>query len=216
MNRDEIKKLAEKTLGPLQELFESEDAPKPVPASDAIRSYLNDKILPELKDQFLSELRRKNGFSPRLIGFMDDGSMGIIDVGKAMDVDWGGRGTKEATAAVHRIASILPGVRASVFCVEMWTLAKPLESHEEMPKDIADHPDRQEGVMFNLLHYDRATNSMMQLMVIVEVIKVLGHNLSPDAWKHTEFGETKIIDTNAEYARGTKGRFIYGGGNNAD
>lgn len=185
--------------------------PKPplVKASDDCHRYLNETILPKLKDQVLSELRRNNGIAPRLIGFMDDGSLGIVDLSKALPVPWGDARTKDTTAFVHQLAARVPGVTASVFCSETWLL-RGIEPGQK-PRDISDHPDREEAVMFNTLFFQREANTMMQLMAMVLVIKVLGHNTSPKAWRDTQFGETAQTIDPGDHPDINVGRFVYDG-----
>ena len=101
--------------------------PKPAPASDEIKQWWNKTALPTLKAQMLSELQRSDGVPPRLIGFMREGKMGIIDVGEATGGNWGSQRSKDATAFVHRIAALTPGTYASVFCSEAWGLRARLK-----------------------------------------------------------------------------------------
>lgn len=189
--------------------LKSQPKPKPVVASDECRTYFNETVLPICERQALSELMRKNETVPRLMGFMDDGTMGMIDVGKAMG-SFGDARTKEATAVIHQLSARIPGVTASVFCVEAWTLREGLKPGVEMPKSLANHPDRSEAIMTNMIYYQKADHTVMQLMGLREVIKVLGHNTSPSAWRDTKFGTLDIIDPN-DTSGGIKkmtGRFV--------
>lgn len=181
--------------------------PKPVIASAECRAYFTETVLPVCEPQALSELMRKNQANPRLMGFMDDGSMGLIDVGKAMG-GFGDARTKQATSAIQQLAAILPSVRASVFVSEVWTLRENAKEME-IPKNFADHPDRDEAVMVNMLYYVRPDHTIMQLLGLLPTIKVLGQNTSPRAWRDTKFGPVKIIDPNDKSdGKSMRGHFI--------
>jgi hypothetical protein len=181
--------------------------PKPVVASDECRTYLTETVLPITERQALSELMRKNEMVPRLMGFMDDGSMGTIDVSKAMG-SFGDARTKQATAVIHQLSARIPGVRASVFCVEAWALREGAEGYKP-GTSLADHPDRIEVIMTNMIYYVRLDHTVMQLMAMREVIKVLGHNTSPSAWQDTKLGKLTIIDPqDRSDGKSMTGRFV--------
>ena len=112
--------------------------PKPAPASDELKQWWDNKALPPLKAQALSELQRHDEFSPRLIGFMEGGDMGIIDVSEAVGGNWGDRQSKDATAFIHKIAALVPGTYASVFCSEAWSLKA--NSHGETGSKCREVP----------------------------------------------------------------------------
>lgn len=191
--------------------------PKPVPtkATPEFRKYFDETVVPVLKDQALSELRRTDQFSPRLISFMDDGSMGIVDIGAAMGGNFGSAQSKEITARVHQFSAKVPGVNVVVFCCETWMLHSTKEQpipEEVMKKSIADHPDRKEAVMFNALHFDPKTGAMYQLIAMFEVLKVLGADRSFMAWQGTVYADaTMVSDPMGEPGQpAMKGRFIVG------
>lgn len=191
--------------------------PEPVPtkATPEFRKYFDDTVVPVLKDQALSELRRTDQFDPRLISFMDDGSMGIIDIGAAMGGNFGSAQSKEITARIHQFSAKVPGVNVVVFCCETWMLHSSVDKpipEEVMQKSIANHPDRKEAMMFNALHFDPKTGAMYQLIAMFEVLKVLGADRSFKAWQGTVYGDTTIVtDPMDEDVRpAMKGRFIVG------
>jgi hypothetical protein len=196
------------------DLLKSLPRPKAVAASPECRAYFAETVLPLCERQALSELTRKNEAAPRLMGFMDDGSMGLIDVSKAMG-SFGDARTKQATAVIHKLAALLPGVRASVFCVEAWVLHQDLvkganvEETVKKHSNIADHPDRTEAIMINMLYYIQPDHTVMQLIGMLPILKVLGHNLSRDAWRSTKFGPVDITDpVDATGGKRMEGRFI--------
>lgn len=190
--------------------------PKPAPCSPEIRAWWLDTGLPTIKAQALSELCRNDEFPPRLLGLMKGGTMGIVDISKATHGTWGNRASKDATAKVHQVAAMIPGTMASVFCVETWVLKSKgpeRELNRQMDKypNLGDHPDREEAVMFNMLHYDADTNTMMQLTTHVMVIKVLGTNRSRRAWADTKWGAEETTDPHSPDATMRMvGRFIFG------
>jgi hypothetical protein len=188
--------------------------PKPVPVSDEIRQWWDLKALPMLKSQVLSELHRHDGFSPRLIGFMKDGGeMGIIDVTNAMGGEWGSQRSKDATAFIHRIAALVPGTYASVFCSEVWSLKAnkqgEFDRNVEKYPSLGDHPDRFEAMMFQMLHYERENNTMMQLTTMIDVLKVLGEPRRRSMWSGTKLADYTMT-TDPLFGEGKmEGRFIY-------
>ena len=190
--------------------------PKPVPVTSEVREWWEKTALPTLKAQALSELHRYDEFHPRLIGMMENGSMGIVDVAKATGGVFGSRRSKNATAFVHQIAALVPGTYASVFCVEAWALHgkghKELDRNIEKYPNLGDHPDRHEVMMFQMLHYEVKDNTMMQLSTYVEILKVLGANRSREAWRGTTLGEETTTDPVGSNELRMTGRFIFGDG----
>ena len=183
--------------------------PKPVPCSAAIRAWWESTALPLLKDQALSELRRNDAYPPRLIGFMDDNSMGMIDVGKAFGaVPWGDGRSKDITARVHQLSARIPGVKAAVFCSEAWAATLKGRRREDLPDNLGDwhDPDRKEVMMWSMLHHDWSDNTMMQLQTMVDVLRVLGTRRSRTTWAETKYGTATTDDPMTVM---TKGRFIY-------
>lgn len=208
-------KLDPKVQSEIVKYLKSLPPPVAAPASAAMRSHFETVVLPVLKAQALSELQRNNEFKPRIISFMDDGSIGIVDVSSALGGNWGTAHSKETTARVHRFSTMVPGVNIAVFCVEAWSLRKdkPTDEDLKMPtKSIHDHPDRTENMMFTALHYERETGEMMQLVAFIEVIKVLGARPSSEMWRHTKYGGATIIDPMSPEKDGMamKGRFVAG------
>jgi hypothetical protein len=189
--------------------------PKPAPMRPYVREYFETVALPLLKTQALSELQRTDEIAPRLISFMDDNSIGIVDVSTVTGGTFGDWRSKEATARVHRFSTMVPSVRLSIFVSEVWMLNREgkqitPEVLEEATKggSIADHPDRAEGVMFNVLHYDRRTGELMQLMYTIEVLKVLGAKRTREAWRGTQWGtNVMVIDPMAGGEPKVLGRF---------
>jgi hypothetical protein len=76
---------------------------------------------------------------------------------------------KDVVAGLHRYIASAPFVRAVIFLVETWTLAQTAPEGEphKMPEafngSIADHPDRREAVMYNMLYHD--DNDHLQQML---------------------------------------------------
>ena len=189
--------------------------PKVVQVSYEIRQWWENTALLTLKSQAMSELQRHDVFEPCLVGFMKDGSLGRTNVMDATGGSWGSRASKDATAFVHRIAAMIPGTHASVFCSEVWSLhgteKKELDRNIKKYPNLGDHPDRQESVMFSMLHYVSEANTIMQLHTMVEVLKVLGEPRHPMMWAGTKFGEEHTVDPNDPKAgMHYKGRFVVG------
>src|SRR5262245_33770380 len=92
------------------------------PATPELRKWWAETALPLLKDQMLSELRTYDGFPPKLVGFMKDGTIGVIDVSKATKGMWGNIASKNATAVTHEISARIPSTKGVAFCVETWKL----------------------------------------------------------------------------------------------
>lgn len=192
--------------------------PKPefAPCSQEVRDWFVNQKLPVLKDQALSELRRNGEFRPVLIGFMANGSMGVVDIAEATHGLFGHAATKDAVAMVHRIGAMAPGTYASVFCCESWILTRQkgdtgFEEALKGKQSIHNHPDREEAMMFNMLHYEWETNRMMQLSVMNKLIKVLGANPSPAAWRDTKYDEFELITdpmVRTKDGPGMLGRFV--------
>jgi len=184
--------------------------PTAVACSPEVQDWWNTKALPTLRAQALSELHRNDEFAPRIIGFMKDGDMGVVDVSKATGGHWGSTASKEATAFVHKLAALVPGTYASVFCSEAWALfANKSEIDRQVDKypNMGDHPDRCEVVMFQMLHYEVEANTMMQQSTMIEVLKVLGANRSQAMWQHTKLSD-EVITTDPFDGLMT-GRFIF-------
>ena len=201
--------------------------PKPVAMSDTVRSFFFETVLPGLKDNALSELWRTDQVTPRLISYMDDTTIGVINLPNAIGGEWGDARSKDATARVHRFSARVPGVMYTTFVSEVWFLSRedkalpPKEELErEYKKGIADHPDRREGVLFNTLHFERSTGELMQLLHNIEVIKVLGVHRSRKVWRDTKWGDiTMTIDPMAATESGPDrvlGRFIASDPDNDD
>ena len=189
--------------------------PKPVEASPEFNEYFRGTVLPALKAQALSELHRHDEFSPRLVSFMRDGSIGIVDVSEAMGGQFGSTVSKDITARIHQFSTRVPGVHTVVFCTETWMLhqtAKPGEVPQAYKGSLANHPDRQEAVMFNAIHYNPENGDMMQLTCLIEVLKVLGANRSRAAWAGNKFDTEIITDTQSKSNEGMRmtGRFVIG------
>lgn len=196
--------------------------PKPVAMSKPVRDFFFETVLPALKDNALSELWRTDQLTPRLISYMDDTSIGVINLPNAIGSEWGDARTKDATARVHRFSARVPGVRYSTFVSEVWFLSRQGEDAKnvDFKKGIADHPDRREGVVFNTLHFERSTGELMQLLHNIEVIKVLGAHRSRKVWRDTKWGDvTMSIDPMAAEHGGPDrvlGRFIASDPDNDD
>lgn len=201
----------EKALAVLKSLMEHMKDVKAAPCSPEQKKWWLDTALPTLKDQALSELRRNDEFKPRLIGFMEGGTMGIIDVAKATGGAFGDSRSKDATAKVHQTSAMIPGTKASVFCTEVWMVHSDSPIDRKKYPNYGDHPDREEAMQFNMLHYDWDTNTMMQLLTSVMVVKVLGVNRSPAVWRDTKYGREITLDPhNPEEGHRQIGRFIFG------
>ena len=188
--------------------------PKAAPTTDDIKTWWVNEALPVLKTQALSELHRKDEFSPCLVGFMSNGELAVTDVAKATGGTFGSRSSKEATAFVHKISAMVPGTKASVFGSEVWSLrqkwdGKTIDREYDKYPSLADHPDRMECVMFQMLHYDSASNTMMQLSTMFETIKVLGQPRHRGMWTGTTLAEE--FETTDPHVGPIKmeGRFIY-------
>lgn len=205
-------KPSEKSLALLEMLRSIK--PKLVPCSQEVRDWWEKTALPTLKAQALSELQRNDEFMPRLVGFMKDGTMGVVDVASATGGTFGSAASKDATAVIHKVAAMVGGTYASVFCVEAWALHSSgkdgLKREVDKYPNLGDHPDRSEVVMFQMLHYEVENNTMMQLQTMVETIKVLGANRSRAAWRATKFGQEEITDPLGGGELRLKGRFIVG------
>jgi hypothetical protein len=189
--------------------------PKPAPASDELKQWWNDKALPPLKAQALSEFHRHDEFHPRLIGFMEGGDMGIIDVSEATGGNWGDAASKDATAFIHKIAALIPSTYASVFCSEAWALRAPstgqLDRQRDKYPNLGDHPDAYEVLMFQMLHYERKSNVMMQLSTMTEILKVLGKPRTRSMWAGTKLSD-EVSTTDPLFGEGKmEGRFVYDG-----
>src|SRR5882672_1739650 len=190
--------------------------PTAVACSQEIQDWWNTKALPLLRTQALSELHRNDEFKPRIVGFMKDGTMGVVDVSSATGGEWGSVASKEATAFIHKIAALVPGTYASVFCSEAWALRAnskgELNRQNDKYPNMGDHPDRDEVMMFQMLHYEIEANTMMQQSTMIEILKVLGANRSRETWRHTKLSDdVKTSDPHSgkEGYRMT-GRFIFG------
>lgn len=64
---------------------------------------------------------------------------------------------KDIVAGLHRYLASAPFVRAAIFLVETWTLLGVTEADQRTINkmgSIANHPDRREAVMFNMLYHD--------------------------------------------------------------
>lgn len=184
----------------------SEIKPEYAVTSPAVRQWWETEALPYLKDSALSQLRRTGEFRPCLIGFMETGAPGVVDLDKAAG-GFGDARSKDATAFVQRVAAMVPGTRAAVFCCETWVLAG--KTDQELG-DISDHPDRQEAMMFSMLHFEHGANQMMQLMTMCMQVKVLGANVSPTMWRETKFGAETTSDPMVKGPGGMSfsGRFV--------
>jgi hypothetical protein len=187
--------------------------PNYVQASPEKRKWWDEVALPHLKDHMLSQLHRNNEAAPVLVGFTATGDVGVIDVAKSTGGTFGSRASKDAVATVQRVSAMIPGTLASVFCCEAWALRGnskgEMDRNIEKYPNLGDHPDRFEVMMFNMLSYDWDTNAMMQFQTTIEVIKVLGKNVSRKHWRDTKYGRTVTVDPR-DPASGitSKGRFI--------
>lgn len=184
---------------------------RPVQASPEFRQRFVETVVPVLKDQALSELRRNDQFSPRLITFSVDGHMAIVDVADAMGGNFGDEHSKNSVAKVHRFSATVPFVDLSVFCVETWILRNHDGPYEG---SLANHPDAVEGMMFDAIKFNPENGELFQLFYMIDVIKVLGQNRSRNAWQGTVFGEMEqIIDPNDQSIDNKlrmRGRFVVG------
>jgi len=147
---------------------------------------------------------------------VEPGTMGVVDVSSATGGEWGSVASKEATAFIHKIAALVPGTYASVFCSEAWALRAnskgELNRQNDKYPNMGDHPDRDEVMMFQMLHYEIEANTMMQQSTMIEILKVLGANRSRETWRHTKLSDdVKTSDPHSgkEGYRMT-GRFIFG------
>lgn len=197
------------------EILKNAPKPKLVKANSSCTSYFHSKVLPYAHDHVLSELRRHNGTPPRLLGFMDDGSVGIVNIQDAIQsimTEFDAR-AKDGVALIHKLGALIPGVLASVFMSEAWTLPETYKGQREGIRNLADHPDREECVVINMLYYHRSDHTMMQLMGLLPIIKVLGVDTSPKAWRETVFGKLRLIDPgDREGGREASGRFVFDDG----
>ena len=200
--------------------------PKAAPCSPWLRNWWEVTALPLLRDQCLSELRRSDGFPPRIFGFMkQDGSdLAIVNIADAMGGNWGSAKSKDVTAFLHRMAALVPGTYASVFVAEAWALHAnsegELDRNAEKYPNMGDHPDRYEMMMFQMLHYEHADNHMMQLSTFIEIEKVLGADRSPAAWQHTKLSDkaeiTDPLFPGGSEMRQMTGRFVFGDPDNPE
>ena len=191
--------------------------PTPSPCAPEVRQWWETVALPLLRDQALSELRRHDEMPPRIFGFMNkDGTdMGIVDVAKATGGTWGTTRSKDATAFIFKIAALVPGTYASVFASEVWAVHG--QTHEELDRNrekypnLGDHPDSYEMVMFQMLHYEREANTIMQLSTMIEIEKVLGKRTRL-SWQHTKLAdEVKTVDPlDLKDGKTMSGRFVFG------
>lgn len=183
--------------------------PEYVPADDAFKTWWKETGQPTVLDQYLSELRRYDQAEPRILGFMENGSMGVVKLNDIFDGKWGDAPSKDATAAVHAVSARAPGTLCACFVSETW-MVRP-KSAEEMEKwrgkSYATHPDREEAITISSLKYNWDTNHMMQLMTIAEVIKVFANPRTPRTWRETKYGEIKVIDPRGGGDR-FEGRFV--------
>ena len=170
--------------------------PEHAPADDAFKDWFAKTAQPTILDQCLSELRRHDGFPPRIIGFMEGGTTGVVNVADPFKGNWGNNLSKDITAYVHEMSARVPGTLAACFISETWIL-RDLSAEEYEPwrgKSFKDHPDRAEGVSISALRYNWDTNLLMQLFVTVEVLKVFAHPRLPRHYMETKYGEIKVID----------------------
>ena len=86
-----------------------------------------------------------------------------------------------------------------------------LDRNVEKYPNLGDHPDRYEVLMFQMLHYERETNTMMQLSTMIEILKVLGMPRRRSMWAGTKLDD-KTVTTDPLFGEGRmEGRFIYDG-----
>ena len=182
-----------------------------------MRNWWQTIALPLLRDQALSELRRNDGFPPRIFGFMQGkDTLAVVDVADAMAGNWGSRESKDITAFIHKISAMVPGTYASVFASEVWGLKTnsqgDLDRQYDKYPNLGDHPDRYEALMFQMLHYEIGDNRMMQLSTMIEIEKVLGANRSPAAWQGTKLSDTACTTDPLDTKDGPTmtGRFVFG------
>lgn len=195
------------------EYLHSLPKPKPTRCSPEIRQWYVEHCLPTLKAQALSELQRNDGVSPKLVLFRDNGGMAVVDVAKLYK-NWGDNESKNRTAHAHQLGALMPSVKASVFAVEAWCLrgAPSKEMTEAMRHGLKDHPDRTEVLIFQMIHLDQPTNTVMQLSSMVEIIKVFSANRDAETSAGTKLGDETISDPMGEDELVMKGRFIVGSG----
>lgn len=191
------------------------NAPKPksAPACPEFWEYARSVVIPAIKDSALSELRRKNSWSPKIFGFAaKDNKPMPFDLTRIYP-DWGDELSKALTAKVMFTGAMIEGIKCNAFAVETWVLDSdhvPVEELEKIQsKGISDHPERTEAVLINAVWFDRQAYALQQLLIMFPIIKVLGADPSPEAWRHTEFGEPKITDPLGPEQK-SKGRFIHG------
>jgi hypothetical protein len=190
--------------------------PVPSPCAPEVREWWDKTALPLLRDQSLSELRRNDDYPPRIMGFMEGGGMGVVNVSEAMGGEWGSVLSKDITAHIHRIAAVVPGTYASVFCSEAWGLrankAGEFERQREKYPSLGDHPDAYEMVVFQMLHYERETNRMMQLSTMIEILKVFAARRTPHTWLHTKLADKVDTTDPLDTSKGATmtGRFVFG------
>ena len=191
-----------------------EIVPEHVPASEEFKKWFAEKCQPVVLDQCLSELRRNDMVPPRIMGFMDDGTMGIVNLLDTFPT-WGDAFTKNVTAKVHVMSARTPGATCSCFISETWVVkvkkedVKDIEEAWDKHKDqnLEDHPERAESVTISALKYSWETNHMMQLFVVAEVLKVFGER-TPTAVAGTQLGEIIVVDPLMQGRHIFKGRFI--------
>lgn len=189
--------------------------PEYAPCSLTMRAWFETTALPFLRDSALSSLWRYNRFEPHLFGFMEQGPPGIINLQTAFDKQgygWGDVRSKNITAHMQRVSACIPGTVASIFCVETWVLKNITMEERKKYDSIHDHPYREEALMFNMLHYNWSLNQMMQLTCMLDIVKVLGKNVSPEHWRSTTLGAPQIVDPmdRVEGRPRMVGRFIPG------
>ena len=83
-----------------------------------------------------------------------------------------------------------------------------LDRNYEKYPNLGDHPDRYEILMFQMLHYEPETNSMMQLSTMIEILKVLGEPRRHSMWAGTKLGDETTTDPLFGEAR-MSGRFVF-------
>lgn len=203
-----------KMIEAINEYLEKRGPPAPVTCSPSFRSWYDTVALPLLRDSALSELRRTDQIKPRLCGYFEDGRMQAVDILPMLpNGQFGDQHSKDMTAAVQRKLSMIPGTKASVFVSEVWTLSteiEPGDDEEFRHKDISKHPDREEAVMLNTIHYDNFKHEWMQLITTIPILKVFARQRTMQTIRGTKLGEAKVIDPlDMEYSR-MRGRFVVG------